>query len=113
MLWRYRPLTEAIKEQNLDENKIIGLLNERYEEFIEKNEEFTDWVKEKPSKLIDYIVNTHHAYLNEEFLFPIIKAYEEDKTNGSKEKVLNLLNELEEDIFQHIHLENNILFKNI
>lgn len=194
-----RPLTEAIKEQNLDKNKIITLLNERYKEFQEKNEEFTDWAKEKPSKLVDYIVGIHHAYLKEELpkiselvfkilkvhgknhqelfkvhklfntlrteleehlvkeeelLFPIIKEYQIEKNNHNKEKVLNLLNELEkehtgagdiikelreitehyiapkdacktfeltykklmeleQDTFQHIHLENNILFKNI
>lgn len=189
-----RPLTEAIKEKNLDEDKIVNLLNESYKEFLEKNEEFTDWVKEKPSKLVDYIVNKHHRYLKEElpklseltfkilrvhgngheelfkvhklfntlrteleghlvkeeeYLFPAIKKYEID---NDKEKVRVLLNEiedehegagniikelrevtnhyiapqdgcgtyqltyrklreLEEDTFQHIHLENNILFK--
>ncbi|MEA4826642.1 iron-sulfur cluster repair di-iron protein [Clostridium sp. JNZ J1-5] len=194
-----RPLIEAIKEQNLDENKILALLNERFKEFQEKSEEFTDWVKEKPSKLVDYIEGTHHAYLKEELpkisdlafkilkvhgkrheelfkvhklfntlrteleehlvkeeelLFPIIKEYETEKSNYNKEKVLNLLNELDKehtgagdiikelrevtehyiapkdacktfeltykklrelelDTFQHIHLENNILFKNI
>lgn len=192
-----RPLTEAIKEQNLDENKILNLLNERYIEFQEKNEKFTDWAKEKPSKLVDYIVDKHHAYLNEELpklseltlkilkvhgesheelfkvhklfntlrieleehlvkeedlLFPAIKKYEAEKTNDNREKMINLINELEqehtgagdiikelrevtnhyivpkgacrtyeltykklreleEDTFQHIHLENNILFK--
>lgn len=192
-----RPLTEAIKEQSLDENEILNLLNERYIEFQEKNEKFTDWAKEKPSKLVDYIIDKHHAYLNEELpklseltlkilkvhgsaheelfkvhklfntlrieleehlikeedlLFPAIKKYEVEKTNGNREKMINLLNELEEehtgagdiikelrevtnhyivpegacrtyeltykklraleaDTFQHIHLENNILFK--
>lgn len=189
-----RPLSEAIREQKLNEENIINLLNDRYKEFQEKNEEFTDWVKEKPGKLVDYIVNKHHRYLKEElpriselifkilsvhgsshpelfkvhklfntlrteleghlvkeeeYLFPAIKNYEVEK---DKKKVLNLLEELEgehvgagdiikelrevtdhytapkdgcrtfeltyrklreleEDIFQHIHLENNILFK--
>lgn len=192
-----RPLTEAIKEQSLDENKILNLLNEIYIEFQEKNEKFTDWAKEKPSKLVDYIVDKHHAYLNEELpklseltlkilkvhgesheelfkvhklfntlrieleehlikeedvLFPAIKKYEVEKTSDNREKMINLLNELEQehtgagdiikelrevtnhyivpegacrtyeltykklrelelDTFQHIHLENNILFK--
>lgn len=194
-----RPLTEAIKEQNLDEDKILVLLNNKYKEFQEKNEEFTDWAREKPSKLVDYIVGEHHRYLKvelpkiselifkilkvhgknheelfkvhklfntlrteleghlikeEEFLFPIIKEYEVEKSDLNKQKVLNLIDELEkehvgagdvikelreitehytapkgacrtfelaykklmeleEDTFQHIHLENNILFKGI
>ena len=194
-----RPLAEAIEEKNLDANEILDLLNKRYEEFQNKNEEFTDWVKEKPSRLIDYIVDKHHAYLNEELpniselvktilrvhgkthnelfevhklfsilkseleehlikeeelLFPLIKEYELNNNNVNKQQVLDALNELEEehdragdvikklmeitnhytapsdgcttfnltykklmelekDLFQHIHLENNILFKNI
>lgn len=192
-----RPLTEAINEKSLDENKILNLLNERYIEFQEKNEKFTDWAKEEPSKLVDYVVGKHHAYLNEELpklseltlkilkvhgttheelfkvhklfntlrieleehlvkeedlLFPAIKKYEAEKTSENRDKMISLINELEEehtgagdiikelrevanhyivpegacrtyeltykklreleeDTFQHIHLENNILFK--
>lgn len=194
-----RPLIEAIEEQNIDESEIITILNERYREFMDSNEKFTDWAKESPSKLVDYVVGKHHFYLNKElpiiseltlkilkvhgdkhtelfevhrlfnnlrteleghlvkeekFIFPMIKEYEENKINSDKEKLLNDLRELEdehtgagdiikelrkvtdhyntpkdtcrtyeltyrklremeEDIFQHIHLENNILFKNL
>jgi regulator of cell morphogenesis and NO signaling len=194
-----RPLIEAIKEQNLDENEIVTILNERYKEFVESNEKFTDWVKESPSKLIDYVVGKHHLYLDKElpilseltlkilkvhgeshnelfevhklfnnlrteleghlvkeemFIFPMIKEYEADKVDLNKEELLKYINGLEEehtgagdiikalrevtdhynipkgacrtyeltyrklqdlekDIFQHIHLENNILFKNL
>lgn len=194
-----RPLEVAIKEQNLDENKILNLLNEKYEEFKVKNEKFTDWAKEEPSKLIDYVVNNHHSFLNkelpiiselvlkilkvhgesheelfkihklfntlrieleehlvkeEQLVFPMIKKYEKDRTESNREKLINLINELEsehtgagdiikelrevtnhyivpedvcrtfeltykklmdleKDTFEHIHLENNILFQNI
>lgn len=194
-----RPLEVAIKEQNLDENQILNLLNERYEEFKVKNEKFTDWAKEEPSKLIDYVVNNHHSFLNnelpiiselvlkilkvhgenheelfkihklfntlrieleehlvkeEQLVFPMIKEYEKNRTESNREKLINLINELEsehtgagdiikelrevtnhyivpedvcrtfeltykklmdleKDTFEHIHLENNILFQNI
>lgn len=194
-----RALEIAIKEQNLEENIILKLLNEKYKEFKEKSEEFTDWVKEEPSKLVDYIINKHHAYLNkelpiiselvlkilkvhgenhqelfkihklfntlrieleehlikeEQLVFPMIKEYQENRTTDNRENILNLINELEsehtgagdiikelravtnhyivpddvcktfeltykklmeleKDTFEHIHLENNILFKNI
>lgn len=194
-----RPLSVAIKEQNLDETTILNLVNEKYANFLEMNEEFTDWAKEKPSKLADYVVDKHHSFLNEELprlseltlkilkvhgnhhpelyevhklfnnlrneleghlvkeenlVFPAIKAYENNKTIDGRQNLINLINELEsehtgagdiikklqevtdhyttpedgcrtfeltyrklralaEDTFQHIHLENNILFKNI
>lgn len=194
-----RPLIEAIKEQNLNEDEIINMLNNKYVEFKKQNQEFVDWVKEEPSKLIDYVVGKHHLYLNEElpkiselilkilkvhgknheelfevhklfntlrieleehlikeeeFIFPAIKKYVENKSKKNAENLLKNINdleqehegagdiikelreitdhytvpqdacrtfkltytklkELEKDMFQHIHLENNILFPNI
>lgn len=193
-----RPLSVAIEEQNVDEDEVIKAVNNKYEEFKEKNSEFTDWAKESPSILIEYIINTHHSYLREklpqlsdyvfkimkvhghhheelfkvhklfnnlrteleghlvkeeELVFPLIKAYEKANDSEMREKALKLIQELEEehtgagdiikelrevtdhyhipedacrtfevtykelqaleaDLFQHIHLENNILFTN-
>jgi regulator of cell morphogenesis and NO signaling len=193
-----RPLSEAISTQGLDEKKLIQELNTRYQGFSENNEKFTDWAKESPSKLIEYVVNNHHAYLNvelpkisklllkilgvhgknheelfkvhrlfnnlrteleahlvkeEEFLFPLIVEYEKGKDEKVKNAALKIIDEIEQehtgagdiikelreitdhyntpkdacgtfeltykkllelevDLFQHIHLENNILFKN-
>lgn len=194
-----RPLETAIKEGNLDENKILNELNAKYKEFEKRNEEYTDWAKERPGKLMEYIIGKHHKYLKqelpelsellfkilrvhgirheelfhihklfnnlrteleehlvkeEEYLFPLIQNYEALKNDSNREKVLKLveelekehtgagdiikelreaadhysipedacktfevtyikLGELESDLFEHIHLENNILFKNI
>lgn len=193
-----RPLSLAISSQNLNGKIIIDELNTKYQGFEESNEKFTDWAKESPSKLIDYVVNNHHAYLNvelpkistlllkilavhgkkheelfkvhrlfnnlrteleehlvkeEEFLFPLIIQYEKGKDEkvrtsaleyilqieqehtgagdiikelreitdhyntpkdvcGTFELTYKKLLELEVDLFQHIHLENNILFEN-
>lgn len=194
-----RPLSDAILAQKLDGSQLLEDLNNQYQEFMEKNNKFVDWAKESPSKLIDYVVNTHHAYLREElpkiseyvfkilkvhgksheelfkvhrlfnnlrieleehlvkeeeFVFPKIKQYERERNDDVKNQLLNLINELEQehtgagdiimelrevtdhysipkdacrtfemtyrklkevelDLFQHIHLENNILFKNL
>ena len=43
-----RPLENAIKEQNLDENKLMTDLNNALDEFTVQNHEFVDWVKEAP-----------------------------------------------------------------
>lgn len=193
-----RPLSEAISTQNLDGSKIIEELNSKYQGFEKSNEEFTDWAKESPSKLVNYVVNTHHGYLNtqmpklselvlkilrvhgtnheelfrvhklfnnlrteleghlikeENILFPLIIKYEEGKDENVRSSALKLIDEIEEehtgagdiikelreitnhynmpidgcatfelvykklreleiDLFEHIHLENNILFNN-
>jgi regulator of cell morphogenesis and NO signaling len=193
-----RPLSIAISTQGLDELKLIEELNSKYQGFTENNEKFIDWAKETPSKLIEYVVNTHHVYLNmelpkiselvfkilnvhgkhheelfkvhrlfnnlrteleehlvkeEEFLFPLIIQYEEEKDEKVRKAALKLIDDLEKehtgagdilkelreitdhystpkdgcatfdftykklrevelDLFEHIHLENNILFKN-
>ena len=193
-----RPLSQAISSQSLDGKRIIEELNTKYQGFAENNEKFTDWAKESPSKLIEYVVNNHHAYLNvelpkisklllkilsvhgknheelfkvhrlfnnlrteleehlvkeEEFLFPLIIQYEKGKDKKVRSSALKLISELEQehsgagdiikelreitdhyttpkdgcgtfelayknllelevDLFQHIHLENNILFEN-
>lgn len=192
-----RPLIEAINEDNLQEEQVISELNQKYEENqqVSENKDI-DWQQSSYSELIDHIVNTHHAYLNEnlpkigelttkilrvhganhqeltkvhklfhrlkmeleqhlikeeEILFPVIKEYEENPSQEQLEKTTSvieevedehdeagdivkelrkitadylvpddgcnsyrltyqLLEELESDLFQHIHLENNILF---
>ncbi|MDA1475195.1 iron-sulfur cluster repair di-iron protein [Bacillus changyiensis] len=191
-----RPIAEAIEEQKLNEEEILTKINTLYQETKALNEKETDWSQVPYSQLINYIIDTHHAYLNEvlpelsgfvtkvyrvhgvhhpelaqvhqlfhqlkaelehhliqeeEQIFPKITAYEKTKLeqhlteavqaidileqeheaagNILKElrQVTNdyalpegacttytltylKLDELESDLFQHIHLENNILF---
>ncbi len=191
----HRPLAEAIKEQNLDEGKILDELDAAYEQTMELSER-SDYRTMPLADLIDHIVAAHHSYLKrtlpelsdltttilkvhgknhpdlfrvhklfhnlkmeldqhlikeEEILFPMIKEYEaspsetllknisyvvretEDEHEGAGDilkelrsvtddyilpedgcatygKTLKGLQELEGDLFQHIHLENNILF---
>lgn len=191
-----RPLSAAIKEQGLNETEIMQNLEDAYYQTRElaKNVDFRGM---KSSELIDYIVNTHHAYLRralpetgdliakvlrahgsnhqelfnvhklfnalkteleqhlikeEELLFPLIKKYDSNPSSelqGQISKVLeetedehegagnilkelrkitaeytvpddgcrtyelaySMIQEIESDLFEHIHLENNILFR--
>jgi regulator of cell morphogenesis and NO signaling len=192
-----RPLSEAVRKQGLREEEVLQSLEEAYEETSILREKGIDWRTARFSDLIDYIVNTHHAYLNrelpelglmigkvlrahgavhgemlskvhklfnnlrmeleqhlikeEEILFPLIKEYEDNPSpelldkgvkvigelegehEGAGDIIKELrritghfkapedacmtfiltyhkLEELESDLFQHIHLENNILF---
>ncbi len=192
-----RQLKLAIQEGNLDETQVLNDLNKKYKLSKNMTEKVDiDWQNSSLSELIDYIVNKHHAYLQEnlprvselsntilrvhgvnhqelskvhklfhslkmelkqhlikeeEILFPIIKKYEEDPSAKQLDKAFTVINELEDehegagdilkelrevskdyvvpddgcntyqltyqlleelesDLFQHIHLENNILF---
>lgn len=191
-----RPLQEAIKEQNLNEEEILAKLDAAYEE-TKKIKNAVDFRTLSSSELIDYILNTHHNFAKqilpsisemttkilrvhgshheelfqvhklfhglkteleqhfikeEEILFPIIKQYDiepseelldkirkvmketEDEHDGAGDILKELRNitkdyavpddgcatyelaykqiqDLEADLFEHIHLENNILFK--
>jgi regulator of cell morphogenesis and NO signaling len=191
-----RPLLTAIKEQNLNEPEILDKINRLYEEAKSINVEDKNWEEAPFGELIDYVVNTHHAYLNvelpriselttkilrvhgggheelatvyrlfhslkmeleqhlikeETIEFPLIKEYEKNKSEDILNKAVKIveelesehtaagdiikelrkvtndylvpddgcnsyrltyakLEELEADLFKHIHLENNILF---
>ncbi len=191
-----RPLSEAIKEQGLNEEEILLKLQKAYEKMQDLKDESNDWENASFSDLIDHVVNTHHAYLNEvlpklsqltktiyrvhgsnhselskvyklfhalkmeleehlikeeEIVFPLIKEYESNSSAETLDKALKTIEELEKehdaagdiikelrkitdnytipsdgcesynltyrglellesDIFQHIHLENNIMF---
>lgn len=194
----HRPLGEVIKEQELDEQEVIQMLEEAYEEARQLAGQ-TDFREMAFGDLIDYIVGTHHVYLKktlpelsdltttilrvhgskhtglfkvhklfhnlkmeldqhlikeEEILFPLIKEYEGEPSEPLLKKIeavaketeeeheaagdilkelrkitddyiapddgcdtyrktFKTLQELEGDLFQHIHLENNILFRRL
>lgn len=191
-----RALIEVIKEQGLEENDVLSRLQAAYDEIEDLKSGDVDFTQLSFSDLIDHVVNTHHAYLNqelpklseltkkiyrvhgeghhelstvyklfhtlkmeleehlikeEEIVFPLIKEYEENASAETLEKALKTIQELESehegagdilkelrkitnnyevpedgcgsytltfrglellesDIFQHIHLENNIMF---
>ncbi|WP_404452301.1 iron-sulfur cluster repair di-iron protein [Virgibacillus necropolis] len=191
-----RPIGEAIDKKQLDKEYILKEINELYNSTIAMQEKQIDWTEKSYNELIDYVVNKHHAYLNqvlpelsgfvtkvyrvhsknhpelsqvfskfhqlktelelhlireEEMIFPKIKAYEQEKKKTVLAEVVESINmlesehehsgnllseirevtndyklpdgacktyhltylklqELESDIFNHVHLENNIMF---
>ena len=191
----HRPLSEAVQEKNLDGQEILSKLEEAQHTVAEIQGKNIDWRTAPLTDLVDYIVDTHHSFLNrelprlselttailrahgtshqelsrvhklfhglkteleqhmikeEEVLFPLVKDYELDKTMMSLNRAVTVVDELEEehetagsvlhelreiteefaipgdvcptfcttyeklvelegDLFQHIHLENNIL----
>lgn len=192
-----RPLSQALREHNIDEGKIIDELNKLYDKYQEKLNDEIDMKNAPYDELIDYIIRTHHAYLYQQLpilkelvnkilevhgehhgqvlskvhklfhslkadleqhlekeerdLFPFIRKYQHNPTQENLDKALSLINEIENehtsagdilkelrhvteqyktppdtcttfdmtyrkleemeaDLFKHIHLENNIMF---
>ncbi|MDD2371260.1 MAG: iron-sulfur cluster repair di-iron protein [Firmicutes bacterium] len=59
-----RPLAIALKEQKLDEEKVMAKLNELYEvQQVNHNNSDRDWNEATIGELVKHIVDTHHAYL--------------------------------------------------
>lgn len=191
-----RSLSLALKQQNINEEEVLAKLNQAYDKVVDMFSSSRDWREASSAELIDHIVNTHHAYLNQELpllsefvtkilrvhgpaheelaqlhrlfhnlkleldqhlikeetiLFPLIREYEQNPSEEVRAKAAAQLDEiesehtgagdilremraitndyqlpegacrtytltfqklveLESDLFQHIHLENNILF---
>lgn len=191
-----RVLSAALEQKSIDAGQFLQALNQLYNESLKRAQRDTDWRHAAYSELIDHVIVTHHAYLNEELpllgqfvtkilrvhgaehpelsslhtlfnklrseleqhliaeeevVFPLIKQYEQsgaqellqqvrsaiDELEDEHEKAGQLLKEiravtndftlpaeacrtytltfqkleeLESDIFQHVHLENNIMF---
>lgn len=190
-----RALSTVLRQMDLDEEAFLAELNEAYEKANQQADN-TDWRAVPYTDLINHVVNTHHAYLNnelpvlsqfvtkilrvhgpnhpelsslhrsfhqlkmdleqhlvseEEIVFPLIAEYEKTGSTSALEKALQKIDELESehddagdllkemrkitdqytlpeeacrtytltfqkleqlesDMFQHVHLENNILF---
>ncbi|WP_440603695.1 iron-sulfur cluster repair di-iron protein [Bacillus sp. GB_SG_008] len=101
-----RPLIDAIHERNLSVEEVITNLNTLYYETKLLNEAEIDWKIASYSELIDYIVNKHHRYLNEEL--PQLSPYVTKvlRVHGSGQphlaKIHKLFHELKTELEQHI-----------
>ena len=58
----HRPLSEAIKEQELNESEVLKELDKAYEETKRLTDQ-VDFRNMSSSDMIDYIVNKHHGFL--------------------------------------------------
>lgn len=101
-----RPLIDAIHERNLSVEEVITNLNTLYYETKVLNESKIDWTTASYSELIDYIVNKHHRFLNEELpqLSPYVtKVF---RVHGPKQphlaQIHKLFHELKTELEQHI-----------
>jgi len=192
-----RSLEAGVKEQGLSLEETLEALNQAFQEFKTREEEYIDWANANSKKLIDHILLAHHQYLKEElpqlsllifkllrvhgdthselfdlhalmgmlrteleshlvkeelWLFPLVEKLENATSEEEISKILKLIDDLEEDhdtagdalkklreltdhytapadgcttynhtferlrafeknMFEHVHLENNVMFK--
>ncbi len=109
-----RLLGEAVNEQELNGQKIIDEINEDYNKYVLEEIKDRDWSTEAYSKLIEHVINTHHAYLNEalprlsELTTKILRVHGINHSELSK--VHKLLHSLKMEMEQHLIKEEEIVF---
>lgn len=108
-----RPLADALKEQQLNEQEVLEKLEEVYRE-TKKLQVRVDFREMKSSELIDYIVSTHHGFLRRalpelsELTAKILRVHGEN--HSELFKVHKLFNNLKTELEQHLIKEEEILF---
>ena len=102
----------AFKVQEPNELRMLGQL--RYKSDNKENEDFVDWLRETPDRIINHIVNTHHAYLKRELprtgqlLFSILRTH--GKKHQELIEIYLLFNDLKIELENHIIKEEEHIF---
>jgi regulator of cell morphogenesis and NO signaling len=101
-----RPLIEAINERNLAADEVLTKLNTLYHETIALNESIIEWENASFKQLIDYIINKHHCYINEElpqlspYVNKVLRAHGADQPHLAQ--IHRLFHELRIELEQHL-----------
>lgn len=109
-----RALELAVKENNLDGNKLVEELNEEYKTYVTEAIKDRDWTIEPYDQFIDYVVNKHHGYLNEtlpklsELTTKILRVH--GSNHPELKLVHKLLNSLKMELEQHLIKEEEQVF---
>lgn len=110
-----RPLSEALKEKNIDQDKIIDKLNHLYDKYQEKLNDEIDMRNAPYDEMIDYILRTHHTYLKhqlpvlQELVDKILQVH--GKHHGELlNKVHMLFSRLRTELDQHLKKEEDEIF---
>jgi regulator of cell morphogenesis and NO signaling len=109
-----RLLETAVLEQGLDGEQIVAEINAQYNDYVIAATKDRDWVTENYTTLIDYIINTHHAFLNEnlprlgELTTKIFRVHGEH--HPELKDVHKLLHSLKMEMEQHLIKEEEVVF---
>ncbi|MDD7795224.1 iron-sulfur cluster repair di-iron protein [Clostridium sp. 'White wine YQ'] len=108
-------LGAALREKALNVDVFVDKLNEEYEKFKNSNSEYIDWREVDSIKLIENVVNTHHAYTFrsikeiDELLLKILKVHFEHHSEELL-KVHRLFGSLKVELEEHLIKEEKNLF---
>ncbi|WP_332698483.1 iron-sulfur cluster repair di-iron protein [Halalkalibacter lacteus] len=109
-----RPLIEAINERSLSAEEVLTNLNTLYQEITALNDSRIEWERASYSELIDYIINKHHRYINEEL--PLLSPYVTKvlRVHGAGQphlaQIHRLFHELRVELEQHLIKEETVDF---
>lgn len=101
-----RPLIDAINERNLSSEEVLAKLNLLYQETKALNESRISWESASNGELIDFIINKHHRFLNEElpqlspYVTKVLRVHGADQPHLAK--IHRLFHELKTELEQHL-----------
>lgn len=108
-------LENALVNKNIEIVSFVDRINKEYDEFLNLKEEYIDWRKEDPNKLIDNIVNVHHAFTFRELLeidqllLKILRVHYHNSGEELK-TVHRLFGALKVELEEHLTKEEEELF---
>lgn len=108
-------LENALVDKNIEIVSFVDRINKEYNEFLNSKEEYIDWRKEDPNKLIDNIVNVHHAFTFRELLeidqllLKILRVHYQHSGEELK-TVHRLFGALKVELEEHLTKEEEELF---
>ena len=105
-----RQLSEACEKKGVDMNRLLADIDRLSDRQSGENN-FKEW---SPSFLIDYIINTHHAFVRSKL--PEIKDYAQKvakvhgKTYPALDDMLGIFLMLKDEMLSHLEAEEQVLF---
>ncbi len=105
-----KTLSAACREKGLS----VESVSQRLETLLSEEKDEVHWLEAPIGKVVDHIVETHHAYLKEELPRLSILALKVARVHGTEHPFLLRLSEafdfFKEDLEQHMQKEERVLF---
>jgi regulator of cell morphogenesis and NO signaling len=110
-----RPISHAFQEKNLNQDQVLAELNDAYELAVRQVSQDKDWREAPMSELIEYVVQKHHAFLQQElpvigeFVTKILRVHGPNH-GDSLSPLHRLFHTLKTELDQHLISEETLMF---